>query len=311
MSSQKKSLAIVIPAFKEKFFDQALHSIASQTNQNFILYIGDDNSPDELYPIVEKYVAQVDIVYKKFEENLGSISVVEHWKRCLSMAKSEEWIWLFSDDDIMSKDCVELFYKAVQETSALYDVYRFNCFIINQVGNAITNNSQYPKIQTSYQFLISRLTYQYHSYIVNCIFSRNVYEKYNGFIDITAAWGSDDATWVLFGQEKGIYTLDNGLIKWRESSFNISGNKTNLVNQRRKYRGIEQFIEWIYKWAQQNKMKLDHKAVMNWYFVMLKSIGYNQRFWPYVKGAPFRKFFFSKSLIYQYKLLNQDFKIFK
>ena len=43
-------LAIVIPAYKIMYFDQALSSIANQTCKDFTLYIGDDSSPfEQLY----------------------------------------------------------------------------------------------------------------------------------------------------------------------------------------------------------------------------------------------------------------------
>lgn len=296
-------LAIVIPAYKLTFFDETLKSILSQTNKNFTLYIGDDNSPEDLYSIVKNYEADLKIVYKRFEENIGNISVVKHWNRCVAMTKLEEWIWLFSDDDMMSEDCVELFYHAIEKTSVSYDLYRFDCSIIDEAGNEITNKSGYPEIQTSFEFLVSRLSYQYHSYIVNFIFSRNVYLKYNGFINFNAAWGSDDASWILFGQEKNIFTLDRGLVQWRVSSINISGNTNNLTNRRQKYQGTEQFIEWMYKWLNQNQIQIDDKLVIKWYLIMLRLIGFRKIFWAYIKSKPFRKFLWQKHPYYQIKLI--------
>jgi glycosyltransferase involved in cell wall biosynthesis len=296
-------LAIVIPAYKITFFDKALNSIASQTNKNFKLYIGDDNSKDDLLAVIDKYKSHLNIVYKRFDENLGCCSVVKHWNRCVSMTDSEEWIWLFSDDDIMNEDCVELFFQAINKTKAYYDVYRFNCRIIDAAGKSITDRSQYPAIQTSFEFLISRLSYQLHNYIVNSIFSRDVYQKNKGFVDITAAWGSDDATWILFGNNKNIYTIEAGLVEWRESSINISGNTTNPINRYAKYKGTQQFIKWIYDWAEQNQIKLEDKYVINWYFRMLRLIGFQDRFWVYLKSESFRKFLWRRRLFYQFKLL--------
>ena len=44
----KKDLAIVIPAYKARFFKEVLESIAQQDNTDFAVYIGDDASPDDL-----------------------------------------------------------------------------------------------------------------------------------------------------------------------------------------------------------------------------------------------------------------------
>lgn len=299
-------LAIVIPAYKLTFFDKTLKSILSQTNKNFTLYIGDDNSPEDLYSVVKNYEAVLNIVYRRFEGNIGSISVVQHWNRCVAMTKLEEWIWLFSDDDIMSEDCVELFYQAIEKTSGGYDLYRFDCSIIDEAGNKIINKSRFPQIQTSFDFLISRLSYQYHSYIVNFIFSRYVYFEYNGFVNFNAAWGSDDATWILYGQKKGIFTLERGEVEWRVSPINISGNTNNLINRQQKYQGTEQFIEWMYDWVNQNKILIDDKLVIRWYLIMLRLIGFRKTFWVYIKSKSFRTFFWRKKSFYQLSLFLKD-----
>ena len=298
-------LAIVIPAFKSKFLDQTLNSIVNQTKKDFTLYVGDDNSPEDIFTVVAHFENQIKIVYKKFEDNFGNTSVAKQWERCIAMTKSEEWIWLFSDDDIMKEDSVELFYKALDETSGSYDLYRFNCSIIDETGNEVTNRSQYTQVQTSYDFLVSRLSYQYHSYIVNCIFSRNVYIKHNGFIDFHGAWTADDATWILYGQEKNIFTLEKGLVQWRTSTINISGNTSNLLNRQMKYMGAEQFIEWIYNWAKANKKKIDNKLVIRWFVNMLGLIGFINRTDRYLRSKTFRTFFYNKNYLFQLKLLIQ------
>ena len=91
-------LAIVIPAFKIRFLSQTLDSIARQSCKDFTLYIGDDNSPDDIYSVVREYEDVIDIVYKKFPENLGSKDLLSHWERCIDMAL-EPYIFFFSDDD--------------------------------------------------------------------------------------------------------------------------------------------------------------------------------------------------------------------
>lgn len=303
----KKPLAIVIPAYKLKYFEEALNSIASQTNKNFTLYIGDDNSPEDIYSIVQQYNNKINIIYKKFDQNIGSDSIAKHWKRCIDMTAGEEWIWLFSDDDVMSENCVDAFMKGIEKTKSHYDVYRFNCSIIDGGGNKLTENSIYPEIQTSFEFLISRLTYTNHSYIVNYIFTRDIYLKYNGFVDFKAAWAADDATWILFGQDKKIFTLDEGEIKWRQSAINISGNRNDLVNRQNKYKGTEQFIEWLYNWVLQNNVRLDNKVVINWLLIMLTSYGYKNVFSAYIKSKTFRAILWKENYFFQLKFILSNF----
>lgn len=65
-------MAIVIPAYKGRFLKETLDSIAVQTHKDeFVLYIGDDASPERLDKIVESYQNKVNLVYHRFSENMG------------------------------------------------------------------------------------------------------------------------------------------------------------------------------------------------------------------------------------------------
>lgn len=69
---QIKKLAIVIPAYKGRFLKETLDSIAVQAHKDeFVLYIGDDASPERLDKIVESYQNKVNLVYHRFSENMG------------------------------------------------------------------------------------------------------------------------------------------------------------------------------------------------------------------------------------------------
>ena len=100
---KQNNLAIVIPAYKSTFLAAALDSIAAQTSLDFTLYIGDDCSPNHLGAIVDRYRDRINLVYHRFDTNLGGKDLVAQWERCIDMSQGEEWIWLFSDDDVMEK----------------------------------------------------------------------------------------------------------------------------------------------------------------------------------------------------------------
>ncbi len=51
-------LAIVIPYYKLTFLEATLLSLANQTDQRFKVYIGDDASPEDCTPLLEKYRGQ-------------------------------------------------------------------------------------------------------------------------------------------------------------------------------------------------------------------------------------------------------------
>ena len=66
-----KKLAIIIPAYKPRFLQETLDSIAKQKQSQFTVYIGDDASPYPLETIVDRYKNKFDIIYHRFEQNMG------------------------------------------------------------------------------------------------------------------------------------------------------------------------------------------------------------------------------------------------
>ncbi|MCS2501115.1 glycosyltransferase [Bacteroides ovatus] len=66
-----KKLAIIIPAYKPRFLQETLDSIAKQNSHEFTVYIGDDASPYPLKTIVDHYKNKFDIIYHRFEQNMG------------------------------------------------------------------------------------------------------------------------------------------------------------------------------------------------------------------------------------------------
>ena len=100
MISMEEKIAIVIPAYKCRFLRQTLDSIVVQTCRSFTVYIGDDASPQNLKEIVSDYADKMNIVYRRFDTNLGGVDLPGHWDRCIALAK-EPVVWFFSDDDLM------------------------------------------------------------------------------------------------------------------------------------------------------------------------------------------------------------------
>lgn len=235
------SLAIVIPAYKDTFLNMTLESLSKQTNKNFKVYIGDDSSPYELESIVNKYQEVMNIRYVRFPDNIGSKDLVAQWKRCILLTCDEEWIWLFSDDDYLSPDCVDSFYQTVS-TYPRYDVYRFNVQVVGREQNLL-KKVIYPPVISSYDLYRGKLLGRLDCYVVEFIFSRKVYEEQGGFLSFDLAWGSDLATWVKFGMEKGIRSLDGGVVSWRSSGENISTIESSAMVIR-KVKALIAFLQW-------------------------------------------------------------------
>lgn len=261
-------LAIVIPAYKKEYFDETLFSIANQTNKNFTLYIGDDASPYDLYSIVSNYEDKIEIVYKRFNENLGSISLVKQWERCIDLVDDENWIWLFSDDDIMEHNCVESFYNI--KDKAYNILYRFNIKEIDNNSQLTGRSYSFPPLLSTSDFINKRLSRKLLSFVVEYIFNKNWFCENGRFQEFDLAWGSDDATWIKLSRLEGIETINNGIVKWRDSGLNISSvkDKETVI---RKINSKLEYIKWLTKFCDENNIRFSDKKFLLGYLHGIKS----------------------------------------
>lgn len=242
-----KPLAIVIPAYKATFLMAALDSISAQTCHDFTLYIGDDCSPHHLKTIVDGYKDKIDLVYKRFDTNLGGRDLVAQWERCIAMTKDEPYIWLFSDDDVIEPKCVETFLNLPEQIRNGYIVH-FPIKQIDEKGDIIKSPISYPERMSAKEYLDAKLFQKgIISYVVEFVFPRHIYEKTGGFQEYDLAWGSDFMTWLKFAEAcNGIFSINSkeAYVRWRSSSENISPNKSREI-QIRKINSQIQVAEYI------------------------------------------------------------------
>ena len=127
-------LAVVIPAYKGDFLGKALACLARQTDQRLAaFYIYDDASPADIEGIARPALGGRAYTYKRFEENMGGVSLMQHWNRCVALT-SEPWVWVFADDDMMDDNCVEEFNKFLEISESFADIVRFNTWVVDEQG---------------------------------------------------------------------------------------------------------------------------------------------------------------------------------
>lgn len=238
-----KSLAIVIPAYKIDFFKDVLESLNNQTCKDFNLYIGIDASKADFESIIAQYASSLNIVCRRFENNLGGKDLVAQWQRCMDMTQGEEWVMLFSDDDILGSRCVELFYREIGNSKTRYDLYHFNVDVIDEQNRVVRHTREYPQTYSSVDFLKDKCTARIESFVVEYIFRRAAFEQLGRFQRFDMAWGTDIATWAKIAKRKGIRTIDGDKVKWRESSVNITPD-TGRQKICRKLAADAKFLGW-------------------------------------------------------------------
>lgn len=262
-------LAIVIPAYKADFLKETLDSIRRQTDQRFRLYIFDDASPFKIKEVIEGSNLTKDVVYHRFDRNVGQYSIVKQWERCINSVDDEEWIWLFSDDDLMDPNCVSSFYSALDKYPDSV-AFRFNTDKIADHGELIREN-RFLNEFNAVSFLNQKLTYNQESYVVETIFSREVHNKIGGIPDLPMAWASDDLFTVKLALSGNVQIIEDALVYWRYSDKNISGSidkKSAIL----KLKASRYFVKWIYKNQNHLKgLKPDDLAI-KWYIRQIKTL---------------------------------------
>jgi glycosyltransferase involved in cell wall biosynthesis len=274
-------LAVIIPAYKSFFLEQTLHSFANQSNRNFTIYIGNDNSQDDIEAIILKFKDKLSIKYHKFQDNLGGVSLTKHWERCIELS-NEKWIWLFSDDDLVDEDCVEKFYQTLDDTTQFY---KFQTKIID-ANNQYTYTkydykNQYSNYISSLEFITNRVKCTgFRSFAVEYIFSREVFQKYR-FVEFPLAWASDDATWFLYSMESGSIKCIPANVSWRSSNLNISTSRKNSDINIKKVEASMKYCIWLKSVISSKNIDISDSDILNWFCIQISSIQYKVSFHDY------------------------------
>lgn len=220
-------LAIVVPYYKLTFFEETLQSLDNQTNKLFKVYIGDDASSENPATLLEKYQNKFDVIYHRFEENLGGISLTKQWDRCIALSNNEEWIMILGDDDVLGNNVIEVFYENLEEIESVgANVIRYATQVIDDNGTAISGVFKNPKLEKSSNFYFRRHSGLVRSSMSEHIFKRISYFKHK-FKDYPIAWHSDDYAWIDFSENKPVFALNESLVKIRISVESLSGRTDN------------------------------------------------------------------------------------
>ncbi len=102
MKSPKFSIAI--PAYKSSFLQECIQSVLDQSFADFELIIINDNSPNNLEPIINDF-SDSRIKYKKLNPGNGGLNVSHTWNQCLQFAQGEFFMCI-GDDDRLLPDCL-------------------------------------------------------------------------------------------------------------------------------------------------------------------------------------------------------------
>lgn len=220
-------LSIIIPYYKIFFFKETLLSLEKQTCKDFRLFIADDKSPDNSEKLIEEILKTIPYQYKKYSSNFGGESLVKQWDRIINDANLTEWFMILGDDDVLSENFVEQFYKNLSEIERNNcNVIKFSQCWIDEIGKPLNAFTKYTQLLDSSENLNLKLSHAHRSSLSEYIFKARSYKRF-GFKNFPLGWGSDDIAVLEFSEEKNIFFIDNAHVLVRMSSENISGKEDN------------------------------------------------------------------------------------
>jgi len=123
-------VSVVIPVYNsEKFLEECLDSILTQTYQNIEIIAVDDGSTDSSPDILERYSDKINIISQK---NQGLASALN-----LGISKMKgDWFKWFSPDDVMHSNTIETLINEAKNHSDNIILYS-NWNIIDDTGNTL------------------------------------------------------------------------------------------------------------------------------------------------------------------------------
>ena len=236
------TLAVIIPAYKPDYLQRTLCSLSAQSCQAFSVYIGDDASPFDLSGIIAPFNDKLDIHYTRFQDNVGGKDLVSQWERCVGLCEDEDFIILFSDDDMMEENCIAsiVHYDIPKDVNVLH----FDIDIINENDECIQHCPSFPESLSASSFFDRLFRRQIVARMPEFVFRRE-WLKQNGIVPFNLAWRSDTATVIKASLSAGIRTVSGNhcRVLWRASDANISGNR---LLAREKNESNVVFFNWLY-----------------------------------------------------------------
>ncbi len=216
--------SVTIPAYKGKYLSEAIDSVLAQSFGDFELIIVDDNSPENLRSVVDRYNDE-RIHYYRNEKNCGAINVVDNWNICLKYSTGKYTICM-GDDDRLLPCCLEEYAKLINKYPTL-NVYHAWTQIIDENGKLARILEPGPEFESFYALTFYRWTKR-RQFIGDFCYRREHLRANNGYYKLPLAWMSDDITAARAALEGGIANTTVPCFEYRISSITIS-NSTNMT----------------------------------------------------------------------------------
>lgn len=240
---QNTKYTFLLPAYKAKFFAEALCSIKTQTYSDFKCLVSDDCSPENIRSIFEQEVGDdTRFEYRRNEVNMGSKSLVSHWNLLVDMCDTE-YLIMASDDDVYKPEFLSQINKLCEKYSEC-DLFRGRSQKITEESKPYFEDPVSNEYLTSQELILQIYQTEFVTCVANYVYKTQTLKNRGGFIDFPKAWFSDDAT-NIFMSEKGCGVTPDIVFGFRKSRYNISSQWGDQDDCIKKTIASIEFNKWM------------------------------------------------------------------
>lgn len=241
-TSNKGLVTIAIPAYKATFLREAIESALKQDYKNIELIIVDDCSPHKLDKIAQQYSNDPRVRYYRNKENLGKVSIVHNWNKCLEYARGEYFV-LLCDDDLLLPNFVTSLLELADKYPAC------NVFHARKTDTYADGSKRdspvWPEYEDADTFLRNRLAKKRHHTITEFLY-RTAAIKEKKYTVFPKGFYSDNASIIDFSRNGGVVSCEKCLALFRHSDEHISGSNSPENCIGKTHDAIE-YWQWIHK----------------------------------------------------------------
>ena len=236
---EKVKFSIVIPAYKASYLKECVDSVLEQSYGNWELIVVDDDSPNNLKPIIDLY-DDSRIFYHRNKKNCGALNVVDNWNICLSYCTGD-YVICMGDDDKLFPDCLTEYARLIRK-------YPGNGWteIIDEKSNFFDITAPRAEFESCYSLVWNRWNGRTQQFIGDWCFEIEWLRSQGGFFKIPLAWSSDDITAAIAAMKNGVANSQELCFQYRVNSQTISktGNVYEKMNAKlAEKKWYENFLE--------------------------------------------------------------------
>lgn len=234
----------------ERYIDEAINSILTQTFTDFEFLIINDSSTDTTSDIIQGYNdPRIKIITN--EENLG---LTKSLNIGLRKAKGK-YIARMDADDISFPCRLEVQYSFMQTHNDVGATFGW-VEVINENGETIRLNNSRHSPEEIYYILNFRNCLAHSTAMI----SREIIEKVGGYNELIIT-AQDYELWNRISKKSKIVKINQYLVKWREHNKSISSNHSNSQFNSIYYIFCNQFFNKNKSLFSENQLKFLSKNI--------------------------------------------------